>query len=93
MAAQTGAIVNAYLDETGNGIYIRIIINGGKQVVVHSTTEDQWLRLKEGMNAKEELQKVCDLLVGYRTVNGKKEEINGVYPKMVNLTDEGEISF
>ena len=93
MTSVEGYILNAYVDEHNSGIYMRIVSNNGKQVVVHSSTEEPWLTLKEGMNAQEELQKVCDLLNGYKMIGEEKISFDGVYPKKVTITNQNQVEF
>jgi len=68
-----GSVVKAEVLPNENGIMLRILLDNNKYVVVTSTTEDPWLRIPEGKDAKKELQEVCDLFNGYKIVNGEKE--------------------
>jgi hypothetical protein len=79
-----GKIMDAFVSEKDDGIYLKIRCEKGDLVCFSSIQED-WLKIPEGKNSHEELQKVVDLLTGYRYINGEKESIPGFIHKNVTI--------
>lgn len=84
----TGTLLLAEVLPEKNGILMKISTKDGGIVKAKSTTDEPWLRLRPGMNAEEELQKVCDALNGLQEINGQKIPIKDFVPKEITIEKE-----
>ena len=89
-----GSLLLSSVAEGDSGILLRVQTEENKiefcMLPVGESIGDINLIIPEGMNPKEELQKVCDLLNGF-TKNEKGEMIPNPYhkPKNITLVEKG----
>ena len=88
MKSITGYVVTAEVTANKKGITIGLKPDSGKMMMFSSTIEDSWLKIPEGKDAETELQKVCDLLTGYHTINGERQPIVGFMPKKLTIENQ-----
>ena len=81
-------VIDATVNLDATGIFLLSEIEKDKRKVLFFSIEDDWLRIPEGKIAAVELQKVCDLLNGYRIVDNEKIPIKGKYPKTLTVKVE-----
>jgi len=74
----TGVVVGANIDEKNEGLYLTVRTESGRDVVCHSSINEDWLRIPVGKDPRKELEITCNLLNGYKTdSNGNKTVISG----------------
>ena len=90
----TGDLLFAAVEPDASGITLRIWVDGGKSIQpcflpVGERMGDISLVLRPGMNPKTELEKVANLLMGFRTLpDGSLDPIPGFVPKKVNIANQ-----
>jgi len=80
-----GEIILSTVADDASGIHIRLR-GEDKNIYVCFTPKDVWGKIPDDKDPKKELQKIADLLNGYKELpNGDIIKIPGFVPKIVTL--------
>jgi len=82
-------VLEAYMKEEDKGIYLKLINDETVIPFIAFIPSENWGKVPEGKNEKEELQVIVDLFNGFNILKNGEREVNiNFVPKRIKITQE-----